>query len=169
MKVQWNVRPARPEDAARIAAIYNEGIEDCDAAVEPFTRTAEDILTLMCRPRHYLYVSEWGGTVFGWAMLSPDSESQIYSGVGEARVYISRSSRSQGLGSLLLQALFEAAVTLGFHKLVGRLNFQNHASRRLCRSLGFREVGVHQRHGYVGGRWIDVVLVEKLLASAAGA
>lgn len=37
------IRPARPTDIARIAAIYNEGIEDRVATFETLPRAAEDI------------------------------------------------------------------------------------------------------------------------------
>lgn len=104
-----------------------------------------------------------GGVILGWSLLSPDRESPFYEGVGEVRVYISRSSRSQGLGRMLVEALLTVAEGHGFHKVVGRIAASNEPSRRLCRALGFREVGVHEKHGRVGNRWIDVVLVEKVI------
>jgi L-amino acid N-acyltransferase YncA len=33
--------------------------------------------------------------------------------------------------------------------------------------VGFREVGVYQRHGKLDGEWRDCVIVEKLLGNAA--
>ncbi len=161
MNSRWGVRPARPGDAARVAEIYNEGIQETDAALETATRTASDILSILCRPRHYLFVAEWAGVILGWSLLTPDRESPFYEGVGEVRVYISHSSRSQGLGRMLVEALLKVAEEHGFHKVVGRIAASNQPSRRLCRGLGFREVGVHEKHGRVGNRWIDVVIVEK--------
>jgi phosphinothricin acetyltransferase len=37
------------------------------------------------------------------------------------------------------------------------------ASRALCRTCGFREVGIYEKHGKLDGTWLDVVIVEKLL------
>ena len=34
---------------------------------------------------------------------------------------------------------------------------------RPCRALGFREVGVYEKHGQVDGRWTDAVIVERLI------
>jgi phosphinothricin acetyltransferase len=169
METRWNVRAARPADAARIAEIYNQGIEESETTMETATRTAADILALMCRPRYYLFVAEWGGTIFGWSSLSPDRDHPFYEGVGDVRVHISRSARSQGLGRLLVRAVVECAAEHGFHKLVGRIASTNESSRRLCRALGFREIGVHEKHGRVGSRWIDVVLVEKIVGEVGGA
>ena len=39
----------------------------------------------------------------------------------------------------------------------------NTASLGLCRSLGFREVGTYEKHGRLDGRWLDVVVVERLI------
>ena len=40
---------------------------------------------------------------------------------------------------------------------------ENEASRRLLRALGFREVGVYERHARLDDEWRDVVIVERLL------
>ena len=51
----------------------------------------------------------------------------------------------------------------GFWKLLSRVFVENKASLALLRSVGFREVGVHQKHGKLDGVWRDVVAVERLL------
>lgn len=163
MKSQWNVRPARPADAARIAEIFNQGIQDAEGTLETRPRSSSEFLALMCRPGYHLFVAEWGGTILGWSSITPYSEGEAYAGVGEASVYISRSSRHQGIGRLLMEALIQNGEQRSYHKLIGRIPVINQPSRRLCRSLGFREVGVHLKHGRVGGNWVDVALVERSL------
>jgi phosphinothricin acetyltransferase len=46
---------------------------------------------------------------------------------------------------------------------VSRVLVENTASRRLLQSVGFREVGVYEKHGRLDGAWRDVVIVERLL------
>jgi L-amino acid N-acyltransferase YncA len=46
---------------------------------------------------------------------------------------------------------------------MGRIFVFNQASRTLCKELGFREVGVHEKHGKLDGKWIDIVEVERLI------
>jgi phosphinothricin acetyltransferase len=41
----------------------------------------------------------------------------------------------------------------------------NTASRRLIGSLGFREIGVYEKHGLLDGVWRDVIIVERLIQS----
>jgi phosphinothricin acetyltransferase len=179
LRLGWNVRPAEPRDVARISEIYNEGIEDGQATLETRPRTPADIVAKMNAPGNHLIVAEWGGrpggqavpgatptaaqTILGWASITPYSSRECYAGVGEASVYISRSARHQGLGRLLLDALVAVGVARGYHKLIGRLLASNTASRQLVRGLGFREVGVHQKHGKLAGQWVDVVVAERLI------
>jgi phosphinothricin acetyltransferase len=49
---------------------------------------------------------------------------------------------------------------------VSRVFPENTASLSLCRRLGFREVGVYERHARLDGVWRDVVIVERLLGEA---
>ena len=61
------------------------------------------------------------------------------------------------------ESLIEAARDRGHWKLVSRIFPANVASRALCRRCGFREVGVYEKHGRLDGRWLDVVIVERLI------
>ena len=62
-----------------------------------------------------------------------------------------------------MEALLAASREAGFWKLVSRVFVENSASRALLRALGFREVGVYERHGQLDGVWRGVVIVERLL------
>ena len=59
--------------------------------------------------------------------------------------------------------LIREAERRGFWKLLSKVFVENTPSRRLLLSVGFREVGVHERHARLDGAWRDVVLVERLL------
>jgi L-amino acid N-acyltransferase YncA len=54
----------------------------------------------------------------------------------------------------------------GFWKLLSRIFPENGASRAMCRTQGFREVGAYTRHGRLDGVWKDCVIVERLLGDA---
>ena len=81
----------------------------------------------------------------------------------EFSVYVGRSHRGRGVGRVLLIALIDEAERLGFWKLVSRIFPENAASRGLCRAMGFREVGVYEKHGKLDGVWKDCVIVERLI------
>ncbi|GGE34035.1 hypothetical protein GCM10007276_09240 [Agaricicola taiwanensis] len=63
-----------------------------------------------------------------------------------------------------MTALIPAACADGAWKLLSRIFPENMASRKLCEQLGFREVGIYEKHAQLDGIWRDVVIVEKLIA-----
>jgi len=160
------IRSARVDDAAAITRIYNQGIAERSATFETTPRRIEDILErLEDLQRHPLLVATDGtDAVVGWAGLSGYRARECYAGIGEFSVYLAVDARGRGIGRELLRRLIEVARERGYWKLLSRIFLFNTASRALCRSVGFREVGVYEKHGQLEGRWLDVVIVERLLA-----
>jgi phosphinothricin acetyltransferase len=156
------MRPARPADAPAIARIYNEGIEDRLATFETEPRTAKDIGSWFEEDVPLVVVEE-DGAVVAWAVAHEYRPRNAYAGVGEFSIYVARLERGRGLGRVALQALIDECERRGLWKLVSRVFPENVASLALCRSLGFREVGVYRRHAKLDGEWRDVVIVERLL------
>lgn len=62
-----------------------------------------------------------------------------------------------------MESLLQASERAGFWKLVSRVFLENEPSRKLLLSLGFHEVGVHEKHARLDGLWRDVVVVERLI------
>ncbi|HVB09490.1 MAG TPA: arsinothricin resistance N-acetyltransferase ArsN1 family A [Bacillota bacterium] len=159
------VRPAVAADAAAMALIYNQGIEDRVATFETELRTAEERTQWLREHggRYPVVVAKAGGEVVGWASASQYRPRACYNGIGEFSVYVRRDWRGRGVGAAAIQGLIEACRAQGLWKLVSRVFDFNHGSRALCRKMGFREVGVYERHGQLDGRWCDCVIVERLL------
>ena len=82
-------------------------------------------------------------------------------------VYVRRDFRGRGAGRAVLAALIETATAAGLYKLTSRVFPENAASRALLKGLGFEEIGIHRRHGQLDGRWLDCVIVERLLGKSA--
>lgn len=164
-------RRARSDDAAAIARIYNQGIEDRIATFETEPRGAADIERLLAErtDRYPMLVVERGGDIVAWAGAGTYRSRPCYDPIAEHSVYVDRDHRGTGVGRLALQALCDEAERMGFLKLVSRIFPENEASRALHRKVGFREVGVYRRHGKLDGDWRDCVIVEKLLGEAASA
>jgi L-amino acid N-acyltransferase YncA len=155
-------RPATCADADAIAGIYNEGIADRTATFETRLRSAEDVRAWF-DGAHPVVVVEDGGAVIAFAATSSYRNRECYTGIAEASVYVARAARGRGAGFVALGALIESAGNAGFWKLVSRIFPENQASRRLVRSLGFREVGIYNKHGKLEGVWRDVIIVERLI------
>lgn len=163
-------RAAQLSDAGAIARIYSEGIADRIATFETEPRSAPEVEAVLrgLDGRHPAVVAERDGQVVGFAWTSAYRPRACYDRVAEFSVYVGREARGTGCGRELLLALIDAAAAAGLHKLVSRVFPENTASRALCRSVGFREVGTYARHGQLDGRWRDCVIVERLLGEAAG-
>jgi len=155
-------RDAEPEDAAAIVRIYNEGILDRMATFETRLRNAADVRKWF-DGRHPIVVVEDAGEVVAFAATSDYRPRECYAGVAEFSVYVGRGARQRGAGRLALDALIRASAEAGFWKLVSRIFVENQASIGLCRKLGFRVVGIYQKHGQLDGVWRDVAIVERLL------
>ncbi|MPY89016.1 MAG: GNAT family N-acetyltransferase [Luteitalea sp.] len=168
---QYSVRLATSDDAGAIAEIYNQGIATRLTTFETEPRTAQEIQeSLRARGAQYPTVVVCvENRVLAWAGASPYRARTCYRGVAEFSVYVHRDARGAGLGHHVLAALMHECERRGLWKLVSRIFPENVASRRLCATLGFREVGVYRRHARLDGAWRDTVIVEKLLGEARGA
>jgi phosphinothricin acetyltransferase len=155
------------DDAAAIAEIYNQGIADRVATYETEPRSAEDQQNWLrgIAGRYPAVVAEIEGEIVGWAGAGPYRARECYRGIGEFSMYVGRDWRRRGVGDLLLVGLISEAERLGLWKLLSRVFPFNEASRALCRKHGFREVGMYEKHARLDGRWLDVVIVERLITS----
>jgi len=160
-----NIRTATPADVPAITRIYNQGIRDRLATLETEERTPQERLAwLEARDeRHPVLVAEREGTVAGWGSLNVFNPRPAYRHVADFSIYVSREARGAGIGQALLGALIECARELGYHKLVLAAFPQNEVGMRLYTRFGFREVGVYREQGLLDGRWVDVVIMERLL------
>lgn len=161
------VRLATLADAEAIRTIYNEAV---------LTST----VTFDLRPRSLAEQEAWldarGGAhavvvgvdpaddrVVGFASLSPYRDRPAYATTVEDSVYIAADQRGRGVGRLLLGSLVDVATDHGFHTMIGRIVGGHDASIALHRSCGFDLVGTEREVGRKFGRWLDVVVVQRLL------
>ncbi len=159
------IRDASEDDAAAIAAIYNQGIQDRIATLETEERTAEERRAwfLSRGPRHPVVVEERDGAIVGWGSLNTFNPRKAYDHVADFSVYVERAWRGKGVGSSLLDALISRARQLGYHKLVLSAFPWNTGGMALYQKFGFRTVGTYQEQGRLDGRWVDTIIMEKIL------
>jgi phosphinothricin acetyltransferase len=166
---ELHARLAIRSDAAAIAEIYNQGIEERIATFETAPRSADDVLAQLAEKgdRYPTVVVERDGRVVAWAGAGPYRARPAYAGVAEHSVYVARHARGAGAGRAALDALAREYEARGFWKLVSRIFPENTPSLALHERAGFRVVGVYRRHGRLHGAWRDCVIVERLLGPAA--
>jgi|GEM_PF-105056 len=157
-------RLATSADAAPIARIYNQGIEERTATFETELRSEDDVVAWFDGAHPVVVVVDDTEQVIAFARASEYSPRECYRGVFEFAMYTERTHRRRGAGALAMRELVTQARAAGAWKLVSRIFVENDGSRTLLAGLGFREVGTYYRHAKLDGRWRDVTIIEKFLA-----
>jgi L-amino acid N-acyltransferase YncA len=188
----YRIRPATTADAAAICRIYNQGIEDRVATLETELRTPEERAAWLASkgPRHPVIVAETETTKSGvaraepatisnrpptaraannavatiaWGSLNQFNPRDAYRHVVDFSIYVDRAYRGRGVGKVMLARLIELARELGFHKMVLSAFPSNSGGVALYERMGFRTVGIYKEQGMLDGRWVDTIIMEKLL------
>ncbi|MCL4078678.1 N-acetyltransferase family protein [Coriobacteriia bacterium Es71-Z0120] len=159
------IRPATPDDAAAIAAIYNHAVENTTATFDTEPVTAESRKTWLAArgPEHPVVVAEDGEAVVGWAALSPWSDRCAYRSSVEMSVYVDPQHHRRGIGRALAEHLIGVAPSLGVHAILARICTENAPSLAMVEKLGFEPCGVQREVGRKFDRWLDVAVYELLL------
>jgi L-amino acid N-acyltransferase len=160
-------RPARLDDAEAIRAIYNLEVTTSTVTFDLVPRTpAEQRAWLSERSgAHAVVVAlDTDGAVAGFASLSPYKDRPAYATTVESSVYVRRDCQGRGVGSALMADLLATATSHGFHAVLARIVGGHEASLALHRRHGFSVVGTEREVGRKFGRWLDVVVLQRLLS-----
>lgn len=158
-------RKATSSDLDSILRIYNQGIEDRIATLEMETKDTAYIEQWFQdhQGKHSILVAEKDGKIVGWSSLNPYSHRCAYSGVADLSIYIDRDFRGQGIGSSLLPALEKEARRNNFYKIVLFTFPFNKNGQGLYQKNNYRTVGIFEKQGVLDGRFVDVMIMEKIL------
>ncbi len=146
--IDLTVRPMSRDDRAEVLA-FADGLPD------------HDLLFLRRDIRDAEVVDEWFGEIesgqimtmlatiddemVGYASIDR-SQLRWSSHVGEIRVVISEAARGKGLGRLLVEQAFQAAVASGIEKLVARMTPDQKGAVAAFEGLGFIPEGLMRNH-----------------------
>lgn len=116
-------------------------------------------------PEHLLAAVD-GDRCLGWACVAAAFARPVYAGVVEESLYVHPDASGRGVGEALLQTLIHRTEHAGIWTLEALIFPENSVSLRLHHRLGFRDVGLRERFGYMthgplAGTWRDVLLLER--------
>lgn len=159
------IRPARLDDAEAIRQIYNPQVLESTVTFDLEPRTLQEQRDWLTdrSGAHAVIVAELDGAVVGFASLSPYRQRAAYSTSVENSVYVHADHHGIGVGRALMQGILDVAMQHGFHAVFAKIVDGHEASIALHASLGFETVGTEREVGRKFGRWLDVVLMQKLL------
>jgi phosphinothricin acetyltransferase len=160
-----SIRLATVDDAEAIRSIYNVEVTTATVTFDLEPRSLETQRDWLAARSgaHSAIVAEADGEVIGFASLSPWKDRPAYRTSVEDSVYVHRAHQGRGIGRILLGRLVAVANESGFHAIFGRIVGGHDASIGLHQALGFEIVGTEREVGRKFGKWLDVVVVEKLL------
>lgn len=160
------IRPARPDDAAAIAAVWNPFIRDTLVTFTDAEKTPE-ALSQTIRDKdgagHAFLLAEQGGAVLGFATFGQFRAGPGYRHSFEHTILLAPEGRGRGIGRALMARLEQAARAAGGHVLMAGVSAANPAGVAFHAALGFVECGRLPEVGRKQGRWLDLVLMRKLL------
>jgi L-amino acid N-acyltransferase YncA len=162
-----DIRAALEADLPAITAIYGqhvlEGTGTFETSPPSLNEMAQRRTEVLARGLPYL-VAERGGQVLGFAYCNWFKPRPAFRFSAEDSVYVAPQAHRLGLGRTLLQALTQQAEAAGVRKLIAVIgDSANTGSIGVHTACGFTHVGVLKSCGWKFDRWLDVVLMEKVL------
>jgi len=160
------VRTAVDADSEALRSIYNPEVLESTVTFDLVPRSLEDQrewLRARSGAHAVLVAVDGDDDVVGFGSLSAYKDRAAYSTTVEDSVYVRRDRQGEGVGRLLLGELLAVATAHGFHAVMARIVGGHDASIRLHAGLGFEIVGTEREVGRKFGRWLDVVVMQRLL------
>lgn len=159
------IRKAKIDDLLGITSIYNDAIKNTVATFDTKTKTFEEQKVWFDRhgSKNPIIIAIDNRNIVGWAALSKWSNKEAYCNTAEISVYVKDSFEKKGIGRKLIQEILKKGKKAGLHLIIARITNENQVSIHLHESVGFTQVGVMKECGYKFGKWLDVILMQKLL------
>ncbi|MBN9023643.1 MAG: N-acetyltransferase [Rhizobiales bacterium] len=160
------IRDATPDDLPAITAIYNDAVLHTTAiwnetVVDVENRRAwHDARIALGYP---VLVAAVGDAVIAYGTFGDFRAFDGYRHTVEHSVYVAADARRRGIASALVAALAGRAAALGKHVMVAGIAADNAGSIALHARLGFVETGRMPEVGRKFGRWLDLVLMQRML------
>jgi L-amino acid N-acyltransferase YncA len=163
------IRPATESDASAIAAIYNFYVRTSTATFDTQERSVTEQIAWLEQHRdpYPVLVAENDDALVAWGALSPWGTRCAYRHTVEISAYVAADVAGQGIGPAISEVLIGRAGELGHHAIISQIVHENQPSLSMARKLGFSHVGTLREVGRKFDRWLDVVLMELVLETAA--
>ena len=164
-----HIRHATPADLPGLLAIYNSVIATSTAVyseVQVTLANREAWMDERSRAGYPVLVAAEDHNILGFASFGDFRSFPGYRFTVEHSVHVAENHRGQGLGKALVAALLPLAIAQEKHVMIGGIDADNAASIAMHERLGFSQVGLLPQVGYKFGRWLDLVFMQKILASA---
>ncbi len=165
------IRPSTDADVPAITAIYAHHVLHGTGTFETEPPSETDMAArradVLSKGLPYLVVEDADG-VLGYAYCTWFKPRPAYRFSAEDSIYMASRAQGKGLGRLLLEELMAQAERAGVRKLIAVIGDSGNAgSVGVHKSCGFQPVGVLANCGWKFDRWLDVVLMDRVIGAGS--
>ena len=165
-----DIREASLDDLPAILAIYNDVLATSTAIYRDEPATLDDRRSWLAARQaegHPVLVAIDGGEVVGFAGFGGFRPWPGYRFTVEHSVHVRADRRGRGVGGALMRPLITRATALGMHVMIAGIDADNAGSIRFHERLGFTPAAHLRQVGFKFGRWLDLVLMQRILEGGA--
>ena len=170
MENGMTVRDARPEDAAKLLAVYAPYVLDTAVSFEYKVPSVSEFAERIrkTQERYPYLVCEKAGRIIGYVYAGSYSPRDAYNWTVTTSIYVDHECRRNGAGALLYRALEEKLRERGIVTLLAGIGYceeedeyLTHDSVRFHEKEGYEQVAWMKGVGKKFDRWYDLLWMEK--------
>lgn len=153
------VRPAGPDDAPAVAALYNWYVTHSTATFQYAPAAVEEYRQLIAaalQTAPFLLAEDAGGRLLGYAFAPPWHTREAFAWDVEVTIYCAPDAVGQGVGRQLYTPLLALLRAQGYHNALALIAHPNPESEAFHKAFGFTRYGLEPHTGYKFGRWLDL-------------
>lgn len=160
------VRPATAADIPAILAFWNPIIRETTVTFASDEKTEAGLLDTFAERRRdgqEFFVAEQAGRVIGLATYAQFRSGNGYARAMEHTIILAPEAWGRGAGRALMAAVEDHARARGAHSMIAAVSAENEAGIAFHAAVGYPEVARIPEVGWKFGRWLDVVIMQKML------
>ena len=155
-RTSLRIRPATPDDAPAVLAIYAPIVRETAISFELEPPDAMEMRARIERALRWLVSEDAAGAVNGYAYAGKHRDRAAYQWAVDVTVYVREDFRGRNVGKALYARLFEQLTAAGYCQAFAGIALPNAGSVALHESVGFAPAGVYRNVGFKHGCWHDV-------------
>lgn len=168
----FTIRIAETGDAEVLLGIYAPYVLETAITFEYEVPSLEEFTGRMNRiqSNYPWLVAEMDGEIVGYAYAGTFKDRPAYDWSVETSIYVKKGQKRNGIGSRLYEALEACLSRQGILNVNACIAYPKQEdetltldSVRFHEKYGYKEVGIFHDCGYKGGRWYDMIWMEKML------
>ena len=157
------IRSARPADSPQIAALWNRLIVKISITFTLEAKTIDVLETIILARAKAFQVFEQAGSIFSFATFFQFRHGPGYARTMEHSIVLAPEAQGTGHVRRLMAALEDEARQLDVHLLWAAVSGENRTGVAFHQKNDFKAITRLPQVGYKFGRWMDLVLLQKIL------